>query len=145
VQCGQVFKLSSLCRRRQNTSRNKIPLWQLVPPIRYPKCLSVVYCKLQEIKVSKARVISCCRKTNWHVFDSKLCASSITHTNCVGDLGVLISSKLHFQQQVYNTFCQAISLLSLIRMVTVSFSSLHGLLKLFCASIRPKLESVLCC
>jgi hypothetical protein len=95
-----------------------------------------------KLKVNTARVISCCRKTNWRGFDSKLFASSITHTNCVRDLGVLIGSKLHFQQQVYNIFCQAISLLRLIRTVTVSFLSLHGLLNLYCTSIRPKLESV---
>jgi len=53
--------------------------------------------------VNKARVIACCRNTNWHGFDNKLYASSITHTNCVRDLGVPIGSKLLFQQQVYNT------------------------------------------
>jgi len=55
VQCGQVFKLPSICRRRQNTSRNKIPLWQLVTPIRYPKCLRVVYRKLREIKSQQSQ------------------------------------------------------------------------------------------
>jgi hypothetical protein len=95
-----------------------------------------------KLKVNKARFISCWRKTNWHGFDNKLCAPSITHTNCIRNLGVFIGWKFHFQLQIYNIFCQAISLLRLIRTMTVSFSSLHGHLKLYCTSVGPKLESV---
>ena len=35
LKCSRVFKLPSLCRRRQNISINKIPSWQLVTAITY--------------------------------------------------------------------------------------------------------------
>jgi hypothetical protein len=49
---------------------------------------------------NKARVISLSRKTKWHGSYYRLCESSITSTDCIRDLGVLIDTKLHFHQQV---------------------------------------------
>jgi len=92
-------------------------------------CISICV----KLNVNKTRVISFCRKTNWHGFDYKLCESSITCTNCIRNLGALMDTKLHFHQQVDNIFSQTIRLLGLIQTVTFSFLSLHNLLMLYCS------------
>ena len=93
-----------------------------------------------KLNSNKTRVISFCRKTNWHGFDYKLCESSITCTYCIRDLGVCIDKNLHFHQQGDNISSQAIKPLGLIRTVTFPFLSLHSLLTLYYTSVRPKLE-----
>ena len=77
------------------------------------------------------------KKTNWFGFDCEMCESSNTLADCIRDLGVLIDTKIHFQQQVYNIFFQAIRLLGLIQAVTFSSSSLYSLLTVHCTSVRP--------
>jgi hypothetical protein len=51
-----------------------------------------------KINANKARVIYFCWKTNLHDFDYKLCESSITSTDCIRCLGVVLDTKLHFHQ-----------------------------------------------
>ena len=114
--------------------------WLLQPNISNVRLWCISICV--KLNVNKTRVISFCRKTNWHGFDCKLCESSITCTDCIRDLGVLMDTKLHFHQQVDNIFSQAIRLLGLIQTVTFSFLSLHNLLMLYCSLVRPKLEYV---
>ena len=88
----------------------------------------------------KTRVISFYQKTNWHGFGNKLFEFSITCMECIRDLGGLIDTELHFQQQVDNIFSQAIKLLELILTVTFSILSLNSLLTLCCTLVRHKLE-----
>jgi len=59
--------------------------------------LSEVYLKKKNMKINfkKTRVISWCIETNWYSFDYVLCRSSITRTECIRHLGVLIDTKLH--------------------------------------------------
>jgi len=87
-----------------------------------------------------------CRETNWHRFDYIPCGSSITRTECITDLGVLIDTKLHIHKRV-DIFSQTIiRQLGLIRTVTFSFSSLHRLLTLYCMrSSRTQVGICLCC
>jgi len=84
-----------------------------------------------KLNVNKTRDIFFCRNTICHGFDYNLCESSITRTDYIRDLRVLIDTKLHFHQQVDNIFSQAIRLLGLIRTVIFSFSSLHSVLTLY--------------
>jgi len=99
------------------------------------------------INVKKTRFISLCRETNWHSFDYILCGFSITRTECIRELGVLIDTKLHIHQRVDKIFSQTIiRQLGLIRTVTFSFSSLHRLLTLFCMHCsRTQVGICLCC
>ena len=87
------------------------------------------------LNVNKTKVISFCRKTNCHGFDYKLSEWSITRTDCIRDLGVLIDTNLHF-----HIFCQAVGLLGLIQSVTLRFSSPLSLLTIYCTLVRLKLE-----
>jgi hypothetical protein len=87
------------------------------------------------LNVNKTRVISFCRKTLCHDFDYELSESSITRTDCIRDLGVLIDTNIHFQ-----ILSNAVGLLGLIRTVTLRFTSLHSLLMLHCTLVRPQLE-----
>ena len=64
------------------------------------------------LNVNKTRVISLCRK-NSHGFDYKLRESSITRTDCIRDMVVLIDTNLHF-----HIFSHAVGLLGLILTVT---------------------------
>jgi hypothetical protein len=123
--------LPSLCQRLQNISRNKIPLRQFVPPIRYKECSKLTSTKPESFPFVE-------KQTNVIVITNS--ASSITATDCVRDLGVLIDTALHFRQQVDNIFSQAIRLLWLIRSVTFPFSSLHSLLTLYCTLGILKLQ-----
>jgi hypothetical protein len=56
------------------------------------------------------------------------------------DLGVHIDSKLHFHQHVDSFFSHTMKLLGLIRTITFSCSTLDGLLMLYIAIVRSKLE-----
>ena len=87
------------------------------------------------LNVNKTKVISFCRQTNCHGFDYKLSEWSITRTDCIRDLGVLIDTNLHF-----HIFCQAVGLLGLIQSVTLRFSSPHSLLTTYCTLVRPQLQ-----
>jgi hypothetical protein len=92
-----------------------------------------VYFQLHESKRQQNQSRFFCRKTNCHGFDYELSESSVTRTDCIRDLGVLIDTKLHFHQQVDNIFSQAINLLGLIQTVTLFFSSLHSSFCLYSA------------
>ena len=99
-----------------------------------------VWCILDYMKLNKkTRVISFVKKQTGLVLIIN-CLNSITHMDCIRDLGGLTDTEIHFQQQVDNIFCQAIRLLGLIQTVTFSILSLHSLLTLCCTLVRPKLE-----
>jgi hypothetical protein len=60
-----------------------------------------------QLNVSKTRAISFTRKTNMIAFEYKLCGSHIICTDTIKDLGVLLGSKLYFDQNVDHIFSQA--------------------------------------
>ena len=93
-----------------------------------------------KLKVSKTRAISFCIKANWHDRDYKQCESSVTRTDCIRDLWVLIDTELHFHRQVDNIFSQAIRPSGSILTVTFSVSSLHSLLTLHCTLVTSQLR-----
>jgi hypothetical protein len=93
-----------------------------------------------KLNISKTKVISFSWKTNPLVYDYKLCQSSITRTDCIKDLGVLIDNKLHFHEHINHIFSQCIKHLGLIRTITFNFSSLECMLRLYVTLIRSKLE-----
>jgi hypothetical protein len=66
-----------------------------------------------KINISKTKAISFSRKTNPLVYDYMLCRSSITRTDCIKDLDVLIDNKLHFHEHINHIFSQCIMLLGL--------------------------------
>jgi hypothetical protein len=80
-----------------------------------------------KLNVSNSRVIYFCRKTNTLIFHSKLCHSSITHTDSIKDLDVFIDSKLHFHNHVDYIFSQCIKLLGLVQTITLPLFSLGSL------------------
>lgn len=84
-------------------------------------------------------------KTSWHGFDYTKCELYVTRTACIGDLGVLTDTNLHFHQQVDNIFSQVIGLLGLIHNVTIFCWSPHGFLTLYCTWSEPKLYIPLLC
>ena len=88
-----------------------------------------------KLNVNKTTGISFRRKTNCHGFDYKMSEPSFTRTDCIRDMGVMIDTFLYF-----HIFFRAIGLLGLIRTVTFPFSSLHSLLTLHSALVRPQLE-----
>jgi hypothetical protein len=92
------------------------------------------------INVNKTGVISFCRKINCHGFDYKLSESSITRTDCIRNLGVLIDTNL-----LFHIFSHAIGLLGLIWSVTLRFSSLHSLLTHILHSSQTPVAICLCC
>jgi hypothetical protein len=95
-----------------------------------------------KLNVNKTRDIFFCRNTICHGFDYNLCESSITRTDYIRDLRVLIDAKFNFHQQVDNIFFHVYRMLGLIRIVTFPFSSLHNLLTLYYNLVRRKLEYV---
>jgi len=94
-----------------------------------------VYFQLHESKRQQNQSRFFCRKTNCHGFDYELSESSVTRTDCIRDLGVLIDTNL-----LFHIFCHAIGLLGSIQTVTLRFSSLHSLLTLYCTLVRPQLQ-----
>lgn len=93
-----------------------------------------------KLNVNNIGVICFCSKTNCRGFDCNLSESSIIHTDCIRDMGVLTDTKL---QRIEPIFSHAIGLLGIIHTVTFSFSSLYSLLTLYCTLVRPKLEMTL--
>jgi hypothetical protein len=95
---------------------------------------------VMKLNISKTRAITFSRTTNTLLLKYKLGASYITRTDFIKDLGVFIDSKLYFHLHVDHIFSQSIMLLSLIRNITFSFSTLDTLLILHLSPVRPKLE-----
>jgi hypothetical protein len=93
-----------------------------------------------KLNVGKTRVTGFTRKTNVLYYNYKICDSSVTRTDTIKDLGVLLDSKLHFHARVDYIFSNSIKTLGLIRTVTYSFSTLDRLLILYLIPVRPKLE-----
>jgi hypothetical protein len=54
-------------------------------------------------------IIIISRKINILIYDYKTYLSSITRTDCVKDLGILLVSKLHFHNHVSHTFLIVLS------------------------------------
>jgi hypothetical protein len=93
-----------------------------------------------KLNIGKTRVIAFTGKTNVLYYIYKICDSSVTGTDTIKDLGILLDSKLHFHAHVDYIFSQSIKTLALIRTVTYSFSTLDSLLILYLTPVRPKLE-----
>jgi hypothetical protein len=93
-----------------------------------------------KLNIGKTRVIAFTRKTNVLYYNYKICDSSVTRTDTIKDLGILLDSKLHFHAHVDYIFSQSVRTLGSIRTVTCSFSTLDSLLILYLTPVRPKLE-----
>jgi hypothetical protein len=93
-----------------------------------------------KLNIGKTRVIAFTRKINVPYYNYKICDSSVTRTETIKDLGILLDSKLHFHAHVDCIFSQSIKTLGLIRTVTYSSSTLDSLLILYLTLVRPKLE-----
>jgi hypothetical protein len=89
---------------------------------------------------NKTRGISFTIKTNVLYYAYKLWDSSITRTDPIVDLRLLIYSKFIFHAHVDYVFSQSVRMLGLTRAVTDSFSTLGILLILYLTLVRPELE-----
>jgi hypothetical protein len=93
-----------------------------------------------KLNITKTRFISFSRKTNVLKYDYKLCQCTIIRTDSIKYLGVYIDAKLHFHYHVNHIFSDCIKLLGLIRSITLHFSSLECMLRLYIALVRSKIE-----
>lgn len=93
-----------------------------------------------DVNVRKCNVISFCRKRNTTVFDYKMSTSSINRVETVKDLGILLDSKLNFNQHVSATTAKAFAVLGFIKRNTQQFEDVYCLKALFCSLVRSKLE-----
>jgi hypothetical protein len=88
----------------------------------------------------KTTIVLFTRKINNINFNYKLCNKLESRSQCVKDLGILLYSKLYFHSHVDWIFSQSLNVLGLIRYIIFSSSALDGLMILYNALVRSKLE-----
>jgi hypothetical protein len=84
-----------------------------------------------KLNIGKTRVIAFTRKKNILYYNYKISDSSVTGTETIKDLGMLLDSKLHFHAHVDYIFSKSIKTPGLIQTVTYSVSTFDSLLILY--------------
>jgi len=92
-----------------------------------------------KLNSSRTRDIAFSRKSNVFIY-FKVCDFYIERADSIKELVIQLHTKLYFHENVDYPFSQSVRMLSLIRTITYSFSTLHSLLILYIIPVRPKLE-----
>ena len=92
------------------------------------------------LNFQKCSVISFSRKKKPIAFDYRLSGVVVTRESCIKNLGVLLDSKLDFNQHITFIIAKASRQLGFIFRIAKNFTDIYCLKALYCSLVRSTLE-----
>lgn len=93
-----------------------------------------------QMNANKCKVISFNRRRSTVRFEYSLDSNPLERVSSIKDLGVILDSKLRFDQHVAITTAKANAMLGFLRRNTQHFDDIYALKSLYCALVRSVLE-----
>lgn len=93
-----------------------------------------------QVNISKCKVISYSRQRSPFFFPYRLDSEQLERVDKIRDLGVVIDSKVRFNEHISTVTAKSYALLGFIRRNTAAFDDVYALKTLFCSLVRSTLE-----
>lgn len=93
-----------------------------------------------EANISKCKVVTFCRIRSPLIVNYAMDGQILERVNSIRDLGVLLDSKLRFNEHIASASAKAFAMLGFLKRNTADFDDPYSLKTLFCALVRSILE-----
>lgn len=93
-----------------------------------------------QANAAKCKVITLTRSHSPIIFDYSMNQSPLERVNAIKDLGLILDSKLRFNEHISMTVAKANSMLGFLRRNTAQFDDVYALKVLYCSMVRSVLE-----
>lgn len=97
-----------------------------------------------QLNISRGKTITFKRRLSCFPFEYKINGICLDRVNTINDLGVIIDSKLKFNEHINIITAKAFSVLGFVRRNTQLFHDVYTLKTLYCSLVRSILEHAAC-
>lgn len=93
-----------------------------------------------EVNADKCKCISFSRSRSPMQQNYEMASQTLERVSSIKDLGVIVDSRMNFNEHIATTTAKAFSLLGFVRRITKSFRDVYAMKSIYCAVVRSVLE-----